>query len=99
MPDDSKDESKEALTITKLIPQLFFDIIAWLIPGAFIQITIILSIAGPDLFYQSSKELLHLKTESSFISALLIGAGLIFSYITAIILNGFWDYVEKKPNI
>jgi hypothetical protein len=81
--------------IASLVPQIFFDIIARLVPGSVMIGVILIAAMGPQGFWNHMDLVLN-KPSDSYPSIFLIGAlGLALSYVLAIILFGFWGLLSK----
>jgi hypothetical protein len=88
------DDTSNISALGATIPQLFFDIIAWLIPGAFAIMTFSLAAVGPEKLWDLGRDLGHLPSENYPPVILIIGLGTVVSYVFAIILNGLWYVLE-----
>jgi hypothetical protein len=69
------------------IPQLFFDIIARIIPGFFILLVLLLSIMDADQFMNYLRKVLFVDSTHTLSANLLVLTGIGISYIFAIILR------------
>lgn len=82
------DQSENGSGVKSWIPQLFYDIIARLVPGAVIIGALALSVAGPERAGRFAGEWLNKPSDSYPSVAVIIVAGFVLSYTLAVILLG-----------
>jgi len=90
---DEKEEKSDHVSLIKMIPQAFFDIIAYIIPGIFS----IVIISIPLFDYEKLKRILgvlyHIEGNSYVPGALIFGFGLVFSYIFGVISSAIVETI------
>jgi len=77
-------------TIGELVPQLFYDIIARLIPGFMICGLLVFTVIGPKQSWSSLSIWLNKPSESYPSIFIFIIVSIVFSYTLAIVFRGLW---------
>jgi len=94
------DEEKKGAEIASVVPQLFYDIIARIIPGSVVIGTIAIAALGPGKTWESTKIWLNKGSESYPPITVILGVTLALSYTLAILLLGCWSlifsFAEKR---
>lgn len=86
--------SKTGLGIGTWMPQLFFDVIGRVIPGALCIGSLTLALIGPEQFWNTLHALLDKPSKSYPSLSVFFGAGLVLSYTLAVILWGLWHVLS-----
>ncbi len=91
-----KDNSKDQLSLINIIPQISFDIIAWIIPGFFISLTLALSTLDLNLFIKIATKIFETKEINNLFTFFLSATGFILSYLVSNLLNGVWPKIATE---
>lgn len=95
--EDKKEDKTDALSLIKIIPQVFFDIIAYIIPGIFSLTIISITLLDFEKTKKIAKFLCNLESESAIPGILIFGIGLIFSYIFGVTSSSVVGIINKIP--
>lgn len=88
-------DDKVSISIGSAIPQLFFDIIARLVPGSIVIGSLVLSHLGPDQAKRSVDDWLKGPSENHPSIILILVSGFSLSYGISIIFLGLWFLGES----
>ena len=83
------DEGHDGSGVSSWVPQLFYDIIARLVPGAVLIGALVLAAAGPAEALAGLRGWLSKPSDSYPSVVLIVGAIFVLSYTLAIVLHGF----------
>src|SRR2546428_667579 len=86
-----KDAAEKVGLLATLVPQAFFDLIAWLVPGAFMIPTITLAAVGPFKFREFIGAALMTSPDNYPPTTLIVVVGLVLAYTLAMLLDGIWN--------
>lgn len=78
------------------VPQVFYDLIARLVPGSILVCSSILVFKGPEKCFTYYHKLLEGGWTPSFF---IIGSFLLVAYILAIVLSGFWERLVRLGSV
>ena len=81
------EENKKSTDIGTWIPQLFYDVIARIIPGFFVLLILLINIVDADQFITYFQKILFVDKSFQLSSNLLVLFGIGISYIFAIVLR------------
>lgn len=83
-----------SFTLKPSIPQLFYDVIARIVPGAVIVGVLALAVAGPEKSARVVEEWLNKRGDQYPSITLMVFVGFVSSYTLAIVLLGCWHLVS-----
>jgi hypothetical protein len=91
---ENEDKAPSLATFASIIPQIFFDIIAWLIPGLVVIPVLVLSAVGSTTL---SLALNDLDFEHYPPLTMIIVMALVLSYTISQLLNALWEFLLDWP--
>jgi len=80
-----------APNVISWVPHLFYDVIARLVPGVMIIVSLALAAVGPKESWSTLQAWLDKPSESYPSITIFVGVGLVLSYSLAFVLRGLWS--------